>query len=231
MSNQPRFAKVDAWGWCDVGRDHDLAFSEVMLLLAITIHANHRSRIWTGTITELHESTRMARKTISKYLERLVTKGLIVEVQKAHGSRPGCIDVSRHYDELIVPSQREQRAAAKQNAAGADEPLLDTNCVSSESSLSQMTRPARENTDLGGIEAIEEEKVQDARSDANDLRDSYETAIEKWNGTKIQELLDAAIRDHGLNPDGSWWVDADADGTSEQLTERLESIAAGFENF
>ena len=85
MSSQPRFAKVDSWGWCDVSRDHDLAFPEVMLLLAITIHANHRSRIWTGTITELHESTRMARKTISKYLERLITKGLIVEVQKAHG--------------------------------------------------------------------------------------------------------------------------------------------------
>ena len=149
---------------------------------------------------------------------------------EVNGSRPGRIDVSRHYDELIVPNEREQRAAAKQKAA-ADESALETDCVSSESSLSQMTRPTRENTDLGGIEAIEEEKIQDAQSDANDLRDSYETTIEKWNGTKIQELLDAAIKDHGLNPDGSWWVDADADGTSEQLTERLESIAASFENF
>ena len=94
-----------------------------------------------------------------------------------------------------------------------------------------MTHPTRENTDLGGIEAIEEENVQDGESETNGLRDSYKTAIEKWNGTKIQELLDAAIRDHGLNPDGSWWVDADAEGISEQLTERLESIAADFENF
>ena len=231
MSNQPRYAKVDAWGWCDVARDHNIAFPEVMLLLAITIHADFRSRIWTGTITELHESTRLARKTISKYLERLIAKGLIVEVQKAHGSRPGRIDVSRHYDELIVPNQREQRAAAKQKPAEANEPALDTNCVPSASSLSQMTRPTRENTDLGGMEAIEEENVQDAESETNGLRDSYKTAIEKWNGTKIQELLDAAIKDHGLNPDSSWWVDAAADGTSEQLTERLESIAAGFENF
>ena len=94
-----------------------------------------------------------------------------------------------------------------------------------------MTRPTRENTDLGGIEAIEEENDQDSEPELNGPQDSYETAIEKWNGTKIQELLDAAIKDHGLNPDGSWWVDADADGTSEQLTERLESIAASFENF
>ena len=228
--NRPRFAKVDSWGWCDVGRDHDLAFSEVMLLLAITIHADFRSRIWTGTITELHETTRMARKTISKYLERLITKGLIVEVQKAHGSRPGRIDVSRHYDELIVPNQREQRAAAKQKAA-ADESALETDCVSSASSLSQMARPTRENADLGGVEAIEEEKVQDARSDANGLRGFYKAAVERWNGTKIQELLDAAIKDHGLEPDGCWWLDADAVGISGRLKERLDSIAAGFEEF
>ena len=231
MSSQPRFAKVDAWGWCDVSRDHDLAFSEVMLLLAITIHANHRSRIWTGTITELHESTRMARKTISKYLERLITKGLIVEVQKAHGSRPGRIDVSRHYDELIVPSQREQRAAAKQKAVAADEPPLDTGCVSSASPLSQMTRPTRDNTDLGGIEAIEEEKVQDSQSDANGLRGFYEAAVERWKETKIREFFDAAVKDHGLDLSGRWWVDAETNGTGEQIREVLESIAAGFEEF
>ena len=228
--NQPRFAKVDSWGWCDVGRDHDLAFSEVMLLLAITIHADFRSRIWTGTITELHETTRMARKTISKYLERLITKGLIVEVQKAHGSRPGRIDVSRHYDELIVPNQREQRAAAKQKAA-ADESALETDCVSSASSLSQMTRPTRKNTDLGGIEAIEEEKVQDAQSDANDLRQLYESAVGRWKETRIREFFDAAIRDHGLDPDGCWWVEAETNGTGDQLRELLESMAAGFEDF
>jgi len=228
--NRPRFAKVDSWGWCDVGRDHDLAFSEVMLLLAITIHADFRSRIWTGTITELHETTRMARKTISKYLERLITKGLIVEVQKAHGSRPGRIDVSRHYDELIVPNQREQRAAAKQKAA-ADESALETDCVLSESSLSQMTRPTRENTDLGGIEAIEDEKVQDAQSDANDLRQLYESAVERWKETRIREFFDAAIRDHGLDPNGSWWVEAETNGTGDQLRQVLESIAAGFEDF
>ena len=231
MSSQPRFAKVDSWGWCDVGRDHDLAFSEVMLLLAITIHANHRSRIWTGTITELHESTRMARKTISKYLERLITKGLIVEVQKAHGSRPGRIDVSRHYDELIVPSQREQRAAAKQKAAAADEPPLDTGCVSSASSLSQMTRPTRDNTDLGGIEAIEEEKVQDSQSDANGLRVFYEAAVERWKGTKIQDVRDAGIKDYDLDPLGCWWVEAETNGIGDQLWELLESVAAGYENF
>lgn len=228
--NRARFAKVDSWGWCDVGRDHDLAFCEVMLLLAITIHADFRSRIWTGTITELHESTRMARKTISKYLERLISKGLIVEVQKAHGSRPGRIDVSRHYDELIVPNEREQRAAAKQKAA-ADESALETDCVSSESSLSQMTRPTRENTDLGGIEAIEEEKVLDAQSDANDLRQLYESAVERWKETRIREFFDAAIRDHGLDPNGSWWVEAEINGTGDQLRQVLESIAAGFEDF
>ena len=45
-----------------------------VVLLAIMIHADFRSRIWTGTITELHESTCMARKTISKYLERLMLR-------------------------------------------------------------------------------------------------------------------------------------------------------------
>lgn len=193
--------------------------------------ADHRSRTWTGTITELYEQTGMARKTISAYLEQLDSEGLIVVLEKAHGSRDGRIDVSRRYDELIVPNQREQRAAAKQKAATADERALDTDCVSSASSLSQMTRPTRENTDLGGIEAIEEEKVQDSQSDANDLRELYESAVELWKETRIQGLLDAAITDHGLDPLGRWWVDAETNGTGDELRERLESAAAGYKEF
>ena len=226
-----RFSKVDSYAWLDIRRDHDLPFAVASFLRMITELANFRSRIWTGTITELHEQTGMARKTISAYLERLDAEGLIAVLEKAHGSRPGRIDVSPYYDELIVPNEREQRAAAKQKAAAADESALGTDCVSSASSLSQVTRPTRQNIGLGGIEAIEDENVQDGESEANGLRDSYETAIEKWNGTKIQELLDDAIRDLGLEPDGCWWIDADAVGISRRLTERLDSIAAGFEDF
>ena len=182
MSNQPRFAKVDAWGWCDIAREHNLAFPEVMLLLAITMHANHRSRMWIGTIIELHESTGMARTTVSTYLDRLHAKGLIVVIEKTRGSRPGRIDVSPRYDELIVPSQREQRAAAKQKPAEANEPALDTDCVSAASSLSQMTRLTREITALGGIEAIEEENVQDGESEQTALR--IPTKRQSRNGTE-----------------------------------------------
>jgi len=229
--NRARFSKVDCWGWCDIGREHDLAFPEVMLLLVITMHANHRSKVWIGTITELHEATGTARKTISKYLKRLVAKGLIVEEQKAHGSRDGRIDVSRCYDELIVPSQRQQRAAVRQQAAAADEPALDTDRVSSASSLSQMARPTRENIDLGGIEAIEEEKDQDPRSDAEALRSFYEAAVERWKETKIREVFDSALLDSGFDPFGCWWVEAETTGAGDQLRELLESIAAGFEDF
>jgi len=170
MSNGRRFSKVDSYAWLDIRRDYNLPFGVASLLRMITELADHRTKIWTGTITELYEQTGMARKTISAYLEQLDSEGLIVVLEKAHGSRDGRIDVSRRYDELIVPNQREQRAAAKQKAATADERALDTDCVSSASSLSQMTRPTRENTDLGGIEATEEQKVQDSQSDANNLR-------------------------------------------------------------
>ena len=197
----------------------------------ITELADHRSRTWTGTITELHEQTGMARKTISAYLEQLDSEGLIVVLQRAHGSRDGRIDVSRHYDELIVPNERAQRVAAKQKAVFSDEPALDTDCVSSASSLSQMARPTRENADLGGVEAIEEEKVQDSPSDSNGLRGFHEAAVERWRGTKIQDALDAAIRDHGLDLFGCWWVDAETNGTVSQLRERLESVAAGYADF
>ena len=94
-----------------------------------------------------------------------------------------------------------------------------------------MTRPTRGNTDLGGIEAIEEEKVQDPQPDPNGLRSVYEAATGKWKGTKIRDSLDAAIKDHGLDPDGCWWVEAETNGTGDQLREVLESIAAGFEDF
>ena len=92
-----------------------------------------------GDDHELHEQTSMARKTISAYLKQLDAEGLIIVLQRAHGSRDGRIDVSRYYDELIVPNQREQRAAAKQKAALSDEPALNTDCVSSASSLSGIT--------------------------------------------------------------------------------------------
>lgn len=231
MSNGRRFSKVDSYAWLDLRRDCNLPFGVASLLRMITELADHRSRIWTGTITELYEQTGMTRKTISAYLERLDAEGLIVVLEEAHGSRDGRIDVSRCYDELIVPNEREQRAAAKQKAAAADESALGTDCVSSASSLSQMTRPTRENTDLGGIEAIEEEKVQDSQSDTNGLQAFYESAVERWKETRIREVFDAAIRDHGLDPNGSWWVEAEINGTGDQLRQVLESIAAGFEDF
>ena len=230
-SSGRRFSKVDSYAWLDIRRDHDLPFVVASFLRMITELADYHSRIWTGTITELHEQTGMARKTISAYLKQLDAEGLIIVLQRAHGSRDGRIDVSRYYDELIVPNQREQRAAAKQKAAAADEPPLDTGCVSSASSLSQMTRPTRENTDLGGIEAIEEQKVWDYQSDADDLRELYESAVGRWKETRIQGLFDAAIKDHGLDLDSCWWVEAETNGTGDQLCEVLESIAAGFEDF
>ena len=208
-----------------------MPFVVASFLRMITELADYHSRIWTGTITELHEQTGMARKTISAYLEQLDAEGLIIVLRSAHGSRDGRIDVSRYYDELIVPNQREQRAAAKQKAALSDEPALNTDCVSSASSLSQMTRPTRGNTDSGGREAIEEEKVQDPQPDSNGLRSVYEAATERWKGTNLKVVLDAAINEHGLDLDGCWWVDAETEGSSGQLKERLEFIAAGFENF
>ena len=77
--------------------------------------------------------------------------------------------------------------------------------------------PDQGKLDLGGIEAIEEEKVQDAQSDADDLRQLYESAVERWKETRIREFFDAAIKDHGLDPNGSWWVEAEINGTGDQL--------------
>jgi len=226
-----RFSKVDSYAWLDIRRDHDLPFVVTSFLRMITELADHRSRTWTGTITELHEQTGMSRKTISDYLEQLDSEGLIVVLQRAHGSRDGRIDVSRYYDELIVPSQREQRASAQQRAVLSDEPALDTDCVSSASSLSQMTRPTWENTDLGGIEAIEEEKVQDSQSDATGLRAFYEASVELWKETSIREVFDSALLDSGFDPFGCWWVEAERTGAGNELRELLESISAGFEDF
>lgn len=202
-----------------------------MLLRVITEHAEHRSKKWTGTTTELHELTGATRKTISTYLDVLTAKGLLIQLQKAHGSRPGLLDVSRFYDDLILPNNEQPQAAANKKAASSGEQASDTDCVSSASSLSQMTRPTRGNTDLGGMEAIEEEKVQDSQSGVNGLRGFYEAAAERWRGTKIQDALDAAIKEHGLDPLGCWWVDAETNGTGDELRERLESVAAGYKEF
>jgi hypothetical protein len=94
-----------------------------------------------------------------------------------------------------------------------------------------MTRPTRENTDLGGIEAIEDENVHNPRSDASGLRELYEVAVDRWKETKIRGALDAAIKDHGLDPLGCWWVDAETTGTGDELRERLESVVADYEDF
>lgn len=50
-------------------------------------------------------------------------------------------------------------------------------------------------------------------------------------GFEVIQKLDAAVRDHGLDPDGSWWVEAEKNGAEDQLQELLESVTAGFEDF
>ena len=59
MSNGRRFSKVDSYAWLDIRRDHNLPFGVASFLRMITELADHRSRIWTGSITELHEQAGM----------------------------------------------------------------------------------------------------------------------------------------------------------------------------
>lgn len=230
-SHGRKFAKVDTWGWVDIRRDNALSFAEVSLLRVITEHADHRSRMWTGSNTELHELTGLGRKTVRLYLDNLGRTGVLVEKQKALGGRLGLIDVSRHYDELIVPSERKLRAADHGTTPSLSEPApaLRSEGAASASTLRQITHPTRGNTDSGGIEAVEDVEVQDSQPSPDGLRKLYEEACASW--PPIQDHLDNAIKEQGLHPGDRWWLEADRTGNGEKFWNIIEGVVAGFENF
>lgn len=234
-----RFTKVDSYGWCDVARAHDLAFGEAMFLRILVELADHRSKKWSGTIVELHEMTRLGRNTVRAYLNRLADVGLITEERKARGARPGLIDVSEPWDELIVPNDSRRRRTVP--ATEPDRAVIqsDTDRAQPAPAPRHIARQTREDEPLGGSEAIEEarnegEEFQRERGGikrewSSDPVELYKEITNTWS--HADSHLDRKLELLDLDPGGDWASQAQRGSLTEDVLFAFHTVVGEFEEF
>ena len=99
----------------DLARDCDLSHGVTWLLRMLCELCDYRDLVYVGTISELHDLTRLSR-LITSYLEELCDKELITRRPTPVGSRQTYFDVSNSYSKLIVPNEETPRARAKKAA-------------------------------------------------------------------------------------------------------------------
>jgi hypothetical protein len=69
---------MDAYSPYQIGRDYNLKAHELAALINMTMTAPWRSMVWTGSLKDLADDTRMSRNTAPKAVAGLEAKGCIV---------------------------------------------------------------------------------------------------------------------------------------------------------
>ena len=230
-----RYAKADVYELYDLIRDDDLSFVVASLLRTLCELADYRAQVFVGNISELHELTRLSRKSIKEYLGVLCEKKLITELPKPVGSRQRHFDVSNAYSKLIVPNEETPRARAKK---AAKEQQMETDSAPGASSTRQMTHSTRENTTFGGREAARREESE-ATSHSNQSLQQQEWSshpgqlfaqiIQEYSFA--QHRLEQELRKLGLDPDDDWCEVSASDGLDQQIVEAFVSVVHEFRDF
>ena len=230
-----RYAKADVYELYDLIRDYDLSFVVASLLRTLCELADYRAQVFVGNISELHELTRLSRKSIKDYLGVLCGKKLITELPKSVGSRQRHFDVSNAYSKLIVPNEETPWSRAKK---AAKEQQPETGRAPSASPTRQMTHSTRENTTFGGREAARREE-----SEATSY--SYQNLQEKeWSShpgqlfdqitqqySFVQQQLEQELRRLKLDPDDDWCEVSFSSGLDSQVAAAFISVVEGFREF
>ena len=192
---------------------------------------------------ELHELTRLSRKSIKDYLGVLCDKKLITELPKPVGSRQRHFDVSNAYSKLIVPNEETPWSRAKK---AAKEQQLETGSARRASPTRHMTHSTRENTTFGGREAARREESEAARREENEaISLSYQSLQQReWSShpgqlfdqitqqySFSQQQLEQALRRLGLDPDGDWCEVSASDGLDSQIVKAFMLIVDEFREF
>ena len=230
-----RYAKADVYAVPDLIRDCDLSHGVAWLLRMLCELCDYRDLVYVGTISELHDLTRLSRKTITSYLEELCDKELITRRPTPVGSRQTYFDVSNSYSKLIVPNEETPRARAKK---AAKEQQMETDSAPGASSTRQMTHSTRENTTFGGREAARREESE-ATSHSNQSLQQQEWSshpgqlfaqiIQEYSFA--QHRLEQELRKLGLDPDDDWCEVSFSNGLDSQVVKAFMSVADEFRDY
>ena len=223
-----RYAKADVYAVPDLIQDHRLSFVVTSLLRMLCELCNYRDLIYVGTISELHDLTRLSRKTITSYLDELCNKKLITRLPTPVGSRQTLFDVSTAYSKLIVPNEETPRAAKKAAKSNSWKPtaLLAP-------SPRQMT-PDQGKHDFGGRE------VRGARK-ARQRSQQPKPSTAEWSSHSgqlfkqitqqysfAQHRLEQELRKLGLDPDDDWCEVSFSNGLDHQVVAAFMSVVDEF---
>ena len=104
------WVKLDRFAIFQVAREFRLTVHEQFVLQTVTMHADYRTAEWLGSATELAEYTRMSRSTATKAVARLITLGLIEEVEPFGPHHQGVLRVLC-YDVLVTDALTPLREA------------------------------------------------------------------------------------------------------------------------
>ncbi len=230
-----RYAKADVYAVPDLIRDCDLSHGVAWWLRMLCELCDYRDLVYVGTISELHDLTRLSRKTITSYLEELCDKELITRRPTPVGSRQTYFDVSNSYSKLIVPNEETPRSRAKK-ATKEQQLKSDSKLVAS--SMRQMTRSTRGNTTFGGSEAARREESEATTYSNQRLQQEewsshpgqlFDEIIQQFSFA--QHRLERELRRLGLDPDGDWCEVSFSDGLDSQVVKAFMLIANEFREF
>mgnify|MGYP001368663113 CR=1 FL=1 len=230
-----RYAKADVYELYDLIRDYELSFVVASLLRTLCELADYRAQVFVGNISELHELTRLSRKSIKEYLGALCGKKLITELPKPVGSRQRHFDVSNAYSKLIVPNEETPWSRAKK-AAQEREQEPDSNFVAP--STRQMTRSTRENTTFGGREAARREESEATTYSNQSLQQQewsshpgqlFDQITQQYSFA--QHRLEQELRQLWLDPDDDWCEVSFSNGLDRQIVEAFMSVVEEFREF
>jgi hypothetical protein len=106
-----RYVKVDPFAICDLARERSLTANDQHVLLLLAIQSEYRSAEWTGTLTDISDATRLARRTVPRVVGHLIELGLLEVVEPFRPGTEGRVRIVDR-DRLIYTNPRKRQIAS-----------------------------------------------------------------------------------------------------------------------
>jgi hypothetical protein len=112
-----KYVRVDPFASTDICRAHGLNASDAWTLLCLAMHADWRSGVWTGTLSELAGLTLQGTKTAPRVVDRLKRCGLVETLSPFKQASEGKLLVRVHPEIVRVGTRYQQPAVDGENAS------------------------------------------------------------------------------------------------------------------
>ena len=217
------FTKIDKYAFADVRRRYGLSAQATLVLESMVKLADHRSRIYSGYITDLHDYTGISRPALRSTLNELEEKFLIVTLPSPPRDRQKYWSVATVYDEFVVPPDTEN--------LGSDDQPVTSSRPSDVHAVEQSLHSTSDDAQFGGLEALEERGSRPAVGEtaSEHLRAIYQRHCSSW--PHIQKHLDQAISDFGLAPGSDWSSEAVGMNLKVALEAAFNQVSQSFDVF